>query len=42
MPPLGVNVEDSSDENDAHKLSLDELAVADIPQESFPDVSQID
>ena len=40
MPPLGVNVEDSSDEDDAQHFLLDELA--DVPQESFPDVSPID
>ena len=42
MPPLGVNVEDSGDEDDVQHFSLDELAVADVPQESFPAVSPID
>jgi len=42
MPPLGVNVEDSGDEDDVQHFSLDELAVADVPQESFPAVRPID
>ena len=42
MPPLGINVEDSSDEDDAQHFSLDEPAAADVPQESFPDVSPPD
>ena len=42
MPPLGVNVEDCRDEDDAQHFSLDELAVADAPQKSLPDVSPID
>ena len=31
MPPLGVNVEDSSGEHDVQHFSLDELAVSDVP-----------
>ena len=30
MPPLGTNVEDSGDEDDAQNFSLDELVVADV------------
>ena len=42
MPPLGVNVEDSGDEDDAQNFSLEEFAVADVPRESSPDVRPID
>ena len=42
MPPHGVNVEDSGDEDDAQKFSLDELTIADVPQESLPDVRSMD
>ena len=37
-----MNVEDSGDEDDVQHFSLDELAEADVPQKSLPDVSPID